>query len=192
VSSTPGEDATQILARVSEGDAEAAERLMPLVYAELRALAGSYFRGQRPDHTLQPTALVHEAFVRLVNQTNVLWKDRAHFFAIAATAMRQILTDHARRTKAEKRGGNRERISLDRALTPPNQSEYDLVALDDVLSKLGALDPRKHRIVELRFFGGFSVDDVAQVLDVSKTTVESDWRAARAWLSYELSKGNGP
>ena len=186
--SAASNDATHYLTELAGGDPLAAERLLPLVYAELRALAGSYFRGQASDHTLQPTALVHEAFMRLVDQTRVVWNDRAHFFAIAATAMRQILTDYARRSKAEKRGGDRERISLDKVVTPAANQEYDLVALDDVLTRLAALDPRKHRIVELRFFGGLSVEDVARVLNVSKTTVEGDWRAARAWLSYELSK----
>jgi RNA polymerase sigma-70 factor, ECF subfamily len=161
------------------------------VYAELRALAGSYFRHQRSDHTLQPTALVHEAFVRLIDQSNAQWNDRAHFFAVAATAMRQILTDHARRHNADKRGGDWQKVSLDAAAAAPNssdQGEIDIVALDEALTRLQSLDARKHRIVELRFFGGLSVDDVAKLLSVSKTTVEGDWRSARAWLSAELSK----
>lgn len=182
------DEATQALAALSRGEEQAAQRLLPLVYGELRALAGSYFRRQRSDHTLQPTALVHEAFVRLVDQTGVHWKDRAHFFAIAATAMRQILTDHARRRAALKRGGDRAKVSLDGAAAPTPDEEVDLVALDEVLTRLMTLDPRKHRVVELRFFGGLSVDEVAEVLGVSKTTVESDWRAARAWMSAELSR----
>ena|SRR5215510_2374061 len=183
-------EATLVLAELGQGDDSAAERLLPLVYAELRALAGSYFRRQRADHTLQPTALVHEAFVRLIDQTNAQWKDRAHFFAIAATAMRQILTDHARRHNADKRGGEWQKVSLDAAAAAPQdgeQGEIDIVALDEVLTRLQALDARKHRIVELRFFGGLSVEEVANVIGVSKTTVEGDWRSARAWLSAELS-----
>ena len=181
--------ATQVLARINDGDASAAAQLLPLVYEELRALAGSHFKRQRPDHTLQPTALVHEAFVRLIDQTNAQWNDRAHFFAVAATAMRQILTDHARRRMADKRGGDWERVTLDQTVAASDDHEQiDLVALDEVLTRLAAMDARKHRIVELRFFGGLSVDDVARVLGVSKTTVEGDWRAARAWLSHELSK----
>jgi RNA polymerase sigma-70 factor (ECF subfamily) len=185
---TASSDATQVLAELGRGDQAAAERLLPLVYGELRALAGSYFRQQRPDHTLQPTALVHEAFVRLIDLTGAAWKDRAHFFAVAAMAMRQILTDHARRQRAAKRGGDWERISLDQAIVPPEGGDIDIVALDDVLTRLAELDARKHRIVELRFFGGLSVEEVAGVLEVSKTTVESEWRAARAWLSLELSR----
>lgn len=189
VSDSPTQQATIVLSELTRGDSSAAERLLPLVYAELRSLAGSYFRAQPADHTLQPTALVHEAFIRLIDQTSVEWNDRAHFFAVAATAMRQILTDHARRSKALKRGGDRERVSLENAPTPAEKGEVDLVALDEILTKLEGFDPRKHRILELRFFGGLSVEEVARILEVSKTTVENEWRAARAWLNYELSKG---
>lgn len=181
-------DATQLLRAFGRGEPEAAEKLLPLVYAELRSLAAGYFRQERPDHTLEPTALVHEAFMRLVDQTDVAWKDRTHFFAVAATAMRHILTDHARKRNAAKRGGNWERITLADAVTPPVESSIDVVALDNALTRLAALDTRKHRIVELRFFGGLTVDEVARVLEVSRTTVESDWRGAKAWLSLELSK----
>jgi len=183
-------EATLALKEIGLGDDAAAERLLPLVYAELRALAGSYFRHQRADHTLQPTALVHEAFVRLIDQTNAQWNDRSHFFAVAATAMRQILTDHARRHNADKRGGDWQKVGLDQAAAAGSDSdrdEIDIVALDEALTRLQALDARKHRIVELRFFGGLSVDDAATLMGVSKTTAESDWRAARAWLSAELS-----
>lgn len=179
---------TQLLQAFGRGDPQAAEKLLPLVYEELRSLAAGFFRRERPDHTLEPTALVHEAFMRLVDQTAIAWKDRTHFFAVAATAMRHILTDHARRRNAAKRGGDWERITLDAAVTPPTESSIDVVALDTALTKLAALDERKHRIVELRFFGGLTVDEVARVLDVSRTTVESDWRGAKAWLSLELSK----
>jgi RNA polymerase sigma-70 factor, ECF subfamily len=176
------------LRQLGDGDAEAARQLLPLVYEELRALAGGHFRRQRADHTLQPTALVHEAFVRLIDHTNAHYNDRAHFFAVAATAMRQILTDHARRKKADKRGGEWDKISLDHAAGAASSQALDIVALDDALNQLAELDPRKHRVVELRFFGGLSVDEVAQVLKVSKTTVESDWRGARAWLNAQLSQ----
>lgn len=163
---------------------------MPLVYAELRALAGSYFRHQRSDQTLQPTALVHEAFLRLVDQTAVQWNDRAHFFAVAATAMRQILADHARRRRSQKRGGGWDRITLDAAVTPPAEADIDLDALDTALTLLESLDERKHRIVTLRYFGGLTVEDVALVTGVSKSTAESEWRGAKAWLSRELSRGD--
>lgn len=179
------------LRQIGAGDADAAQQLLPLVYEELRALAGGHFRRQRADHTLQPTALVHEAFVRLIDQTNAHYNDRSHFFAVAATAMRQILTDYARRKKAEKRGGQWEQISLDHAagsdgLASPQA--LDIVALDEALTELANLDPRMHRVVELRFFGGLTVDEVAKVLGVSKTTVESDWRGARAWLNSQLNQ----
>lgn len=189
MSEPPRNDATQVLADLGRGDESAARRLLPMVYAELRALAGSYFRRQEPDHTLQPTALVHEAFVRLVDQDNFQYNDRAHFFAVAATAMRHILTDHARRRRAAKRGGGREQVALDDAVKPAEESLVDLIALDDALKRLAEYDERKHRVVELRFFGGLTVEEAARVMDVSKTTVESEWRAARAWLNHELSQG---
>ncbi len=162
---------------------------MPLVYGELRALAGSYFDRQNPNQTLQPTALVHEAFLRMVDQTAVQWRDRAHFFAVAATAMRQILTDHARRRRSQKRGGGWDRITLDAAVTPPAEAEIDLDALDAALTKLETLDERKHRVVTLRFFGGLTVEDVALVTGMSRSTAENEWRGAKAWLSRELSRG---
>jgi len=182
------EHATAILAQLADGDAAAAERLMPLVYEELRALAGGYFRQQRADHTLQPTALAHEAFVKLIDQTSARFNDRAHFFAVAATAMRQILTDHARRARAEKRGGERRQVNIeDVNAEAANRSQIDLLALDDALAKLERQDPRQHRVVELRFFGGLSMEEIAGVIGVSKATVELDWRAARAWLNLQLS-----
>lgn len=181
-------EATRALEQLGEGDASAAQRLLPVVYAELRALAGSYFRGQPADHTLQPTALVHEAFVRLIDQTSVKWKSRAHFMAVAATAMRHILTDHARRSGAVKRGGDQQRVELTDGVALTPAGHIDLVALDEALKKLASFDTRKHRIVELRFFGGLSVEEAAEVLGVSKSTVEAEWRAARAWLGVELSK----
>lgn len=186
---TPSQNATELLADLGRGDQSAAERLMPLVYAELRGLAGSFFRKQLKDHTLQPTALVHEAFLRLVDQSNVQWANRAHFMAVAALAMRQILADHARRRGAAKRGGDWARLSLDQAVAPEAQPEVDIEQLDAVLTRLEALDERRHRVVVLRFFGGLTVEDAAQVMGVSTSTVEGDWRAARAWLSMELSNG---
>lgn len=180
-------ETTRLLVDLGRGDPSAAARLLPLVYDELRALAGRYFRRQRSDHTLQPTALVHEAFLRLVDQTHAQWNDRAHFFAVAAQAMRQILINHALARAAAKRGGGRARIALAEDLAPAAEHEFDALALDEALKQLAELDERKARIVELRFFGGLSVEEVAEVLGVSKTTVESDWRMARAWLSRALS-----
>jgi len=185
-------NATAILAQVADGDESGVAQLLPLVYDELRALAQSYFKLERKDHTLEPTALVHEAFVRLVDQTRVEWKSRAHFFAVAAMAMRRILADHARRHRAQKRGGDRNRVSLTTIATPSGHNAVDIVNLDDALNDLATLDPRQYRIVELRFFGGLAVDEVATVLGVSKTTVESDWRMARAWLRAGLRQADNP
>lgn len=178
-----------LLGELGRGDKAAADRLMPLVYAELRGLAGSFFRNQQPNQTLQPTALVHEAFLRLIDQDGVAWKNRAHFMAVASLAMRQILADHARRRSAAKRGGDWGRLSLDQAVAPSDAAEVDIERLDEALSKLEALDERRHRVVLLRFFGGLTVEDAASVMEVSVSTVEADWRAARAWLSVELSRG---
>lgn len=177
---------TQLLADIGNGDQKAAARLFPLVYDELRALAGRYFRRQNPGHTLQPTGLVHEAFLRLIDQTNAQWKDRAHFFAVAATAMRQILVNHALARNAQKRGGGRRKLALTNNWAVDEGSEFDAVELDEALRKLAALDERKAKVVELRFFGGLTVEEVAEVLGVSKATVEGDWRMARAWLSRAL------
>lgn len=182
-----GGDATRVLESLAAGDSGAAERLLPLVHDELRALAANYFRDQPKDHTLQPTALVHEAFLRLVDQRQGL-KDRAHFFSVAALAMRQILTDCARRRQADKRGGGWQKVSLQADDTPiPAGDEVDLEKLDAALFRLEALDGRKHRVIMLRFFSGMSVDDVAMVMGISRSTVEGDWRFAKAWLSKELS-----
>ncbi len=181
-------EATMLLDAVAGGDHGAVERLLPLVYAELRALAGSYFKHQPANHTLQPTALVHDAYLRLIDQTGARWNNRAHFMAVAATAMRQILTDHARRKNADKRGGDWAKIGLDAAAREGAGEEFDLVSLDEALEKLKKLDERKHRVVELRFFGGLTVKEAAGVMGVSETTVESEWRAARAWLGVELRR----
>jgi RNA polymerase sigma factor (TIGR02999 family) len=181
-------DPTSILNAAASGDEAAATALLPLVYEELRSLAAGHFKRQPSDHTLQATALVHEAFIRLIRQDGAPWRDRTHFFAVAATAMRQILTDHARRKGAEKRGGQWERVVLDQVDAGVPDADVDVVALDDALTQLKQLDERKHRVVELRFFGGLSVDETATVLSVSKSTVESEWRGARAWLGAQLAR----
>ncbi len=185
-------DVTQVLAGVTGGDEAAAAQLMALVYDELRALAGAAFRGQPAAHTLQPTALVHEAFVRITGRTGIQFKDRAHFFAVCATVMRSILADYARKRAALKRGGDRKRVSLSGIETPSGTDEIDILALDEALGRLAALSDRQARIVEYRFFSGMTVEEVARVMDVSVSTVESDWRMARAWLSAELSRGAAP
>ena len=183
-------EVTRLLHLAASGDRTAATDLLPLVYERLRAVAGSYFRG-RGEQTLQPTALVHEAFLRLVSQEEGAVKDREHFCAVAATAMRQILADRARRRGAIKRGGDRERVDLDEAVAPQiamgeGDGDADLVALHEALEKLQTIDPRRCRVVELRFLGGLSVEEAAHQLGVSERTVEADWRVARAWLRKEL------
>jgi RNA polymerase sigma factor (TIGR02999 family) len=180
-------DVTELLGRAQRGEADAQAELVPQVYSELRALAASYLRGQRRDHTLQPTALVHEAFLRLVRADASAWQDRAHFFAVAATAMRQILTDHARRRQAAKRGGA-EQVRVTLSGVAAGDSPIDLIALNDILTKLAALDERQARIVELRFFGGLTEEEVASALGVSLRTVQKDWRSAKAWLLTELDR----
>lgn len=179
-------EASRLLRKVSGGSDSAVDRLFPLVYEELRGLAASLFRTERPSHTLQPTALVNAAYVRLVGGQGITWSSRAHFFAIAAKAMRRILIDHARRKGAIKEGGGWERVLLDDVLPATEMQEADLLAVSEAIEALAARDERKARVVELRFFAGLSVEEVAHVLDVSKTTVEGDWRFARAWLSKQL------
>lgn len=182
------EEATRCLIDLRNGDRSAIQRLLPLVYEELRALAGNFFRQERADHTLQPTALVHEAFVKLVGSTEIHWDDRRHFMTVAATAMRRILIDHARRKDAEKRGSGWGRVSLHPDLAEASRAEADVLALDDVLTRLTELNPHHARIVELRFFGGLTLREVADVLEVSTATVERDWRLIRAWLACELDE----
>ena len=184
----PGET-TRLLHALDRDDPSAAERLYIIVYDELRAVAARYFRDQPADHTLQPTALVNEAFLRLVDQTRMEWQSRAHFLAVAARAMRQILIDHARRRGAVKRGRDLCRVTMDQAVTPIVDSDPELLDLDEALQKLAAIDQRQSKVVELRFFGGMTVEEVAHVLDVSKTTTETEWRMARAWLRRELTQG---
>ena len=180
--------ATLLLGRLNSGDDDAARELLPLLYDELRTLAARQFRGQPADHTLQPTVLVHEAFLRLVGRPGKDWNDRKHFFAVAATAMRHILVNHARAKNADKRGGGERPVLLNDEIVGSSGQNLDVLDLNDALEKLETIDPRKHRVVELRFFAGLTVPEVAEVLDLSVTSIESEWRAARAWLSVELSK----
>lgn len=180
-------DVTQILLDWSRGDPEAPDKLMPLVYDELRRIASQYLRRERADHTLQPTALVHEAYLKLVDQQRVSWQNRAHFFAIAAQAMRRILVSYARQHLAAKRGGPRQRLTLDEAMGAAQQREVDLIALDEAMTNLEAIDPQQSRIIELRFFGGLSVEETAQVIGVSPATVKREWTMARAWLHRRMS-----
>lgn len=181
-----GNTVTIMLDRIAAGDARAAEQLLPMVYEELRAMAGSNMKRQASSHTLQPTALVHELYLKVLGAREG-FANRAHFMAVAATAMRQILTDHARRKRALKRGGDGRRQDIDPGELGGPVSAIDAVALDDALSKLASLDSRRHRVVELRFFGGLGVEEVADLLGVSRSTVEADWRSARAWLAVELA-----
>ncbi len=187
----PRGDATMLLGRISEGDQAAANELFPLVYEELRARAGAYFRGQPANHTLQPTALVHDAYVRLVGVPSDSWQGKAHFCAVAATAMRQILINHAkRRAQAQRARGEMADSTL--MHTPSNIATVDLLCLDDALAKLADLNESRARLVELRFFGGLTVDEVATALGTPKRTVEREWRLVRAWLQMEMSGGNAP
>ncbi len=180
-------EVTQILHEWSDGDKDAPARLMPLVYNELRRQARNYLARERGSHTLQPTALVHEAYLRLVNQTRISWQNRAHFFGIAANLLLRVLVDHARALASEKRGGAAVRLSIEDIQIPLEQRASDLIALDDALEKLAQFDARKAKIVELRFFGGLTDEEIAEVLDVSSRTVLRDWKTARLWLFRELS-----
>jgi RNA polymerase sigma factor (TIGR02999 family) len=179
---------TQLLVRWREGDQEALDKLMPLVYDELRRLAQHYLRRERADHTLQSTALVHEAYVRLVGKGSPPWQSRAHFFGIAARLMRQILVEHARAHQAAKRGGNSFKLTLDDAAALAQPANLDLVSLDDALKKLSSLDARQSRIVELRFFAGLTIEDAAEVMEISPATVAREWTIARAWLHREIAR----
>jgi RNA polymerase sigma factor (TIGR02999 family) len=173
----------------SKGDSAALDALIPLVYGELRRLARHYLQQEKQGHTLSSTALVHEAYLRLIKQTDVTWQNRAHFFGVASQMMRRILVDHARKQAYAKRGGGALTLALDDAVSTPKQREIDLVALDDALDGLAKLDRRQSRLVELRFFGGLSIEETSEVLGVSTPTVKRDWASARAWLFRELSRG---
>ena len=183
--STP-ETVTDLLVAWGNGDEQALDRLTPLVYDELRRLAKSYLRRERPDHTLQPTALVNEAYMRLMDLGQLDWQNRAHFIGVAARLMRQILVDHARTRRAAKRGSAGEMLALDSAIAQPDERELDLLAVDEALSKLASLDPEQSRIVELRFFGGLTIEETAEVLGVSPSTAKREWRLARAWLYRKI------
>lgn len=181
------DETIQLLAALSRGETDAAEKLLPLVYNELKGIAARQMQRERADHTLQPTALVHEAYLKLIDQNRVEWQGRAHFCAIAANVMRRILVDYARQKNAAKRGAGAHKIAIDENLTPDQTSrDVDLVALDDALERLTVLNPRHARIVELRYFGGLTVEETAAALDISASTVKNDWRAAKAWLLTQL------
>jgi RNA polymerase sigma factor (TIGR02999 family) len=188
VAITSQKDVTRMLLDWSQGNQEALDRLMPLVYDELRRLARRCLRREPSGHTLQATALVNEAYLKLIQQSDVQWQNRAHFFAIAARLMRRILVDHARRHQASKRGGMVHRLPLDEALDVPEAQEVDLIALEEALIELARLDPEQCRIVELRFFGGLTVEEIAEVLGVSISTVKREWIMAKAWLFREIQK----
>jgi RNA polymerase sigma factor (TIGR02999 family) len=182
------ENVTQLLIDLSNGDRDAVDILLPVIYDELRKLAANYLRRERPDHTLQPTALVHEAYLRLVDQTRVNWQNRAHFFGVAAQIMRRLLVDHARRPNAEKRGQNFQKISLDENVDRAVERSTRMIALDDALKALAELDEQKARVVELRYFGGLSIEETARVMGVTPTTIKRHWRFAKAWLHGAMEK----
>jgi RNA polymerase sigma factor (TIGR02999 family) len=184
-------DVTQMLLDWSKGNQSALDKLMPLIYDELRRLASSYLRRERPDHTLQATALVHEAYLRLADQQHLHFQSRAHFFGLAAQVIRGILVDHARSHYAAKRGGALRKLSLDEAIEVEERREVDLIALDEALASLALLDPQQSRIVELRYFGGLTIEETAEFLRISPATVKRDWNTARAWLHREISNRGG-
>lgn len=180
------ERVSKLLLNWGQGDQGAREALIPLVYDELRRLARRYLRRERPDHTLQSAALVNEAYLRLIRQEHPQWQNRAHFFGVAAQLMRHILVDHARNRAAAKRGAGAPRLTLDPDIALPRERDVDLIALDDALNQLAALDPQQSRLVELRFFGGLSIEETSVVLGVSPATVKREWATARAWLQREM------
>ena len=179
-------DVTGLLRAWAEGDESALDQLMPLVYEELRRRAAAHLRRERPGHMLQPTALVHEVYLRVVNQDRVAWKNRAQFFGVAARMMRRILVDHARAKRMAKRSGRWVQVTLDEAVGGSVSQDIDVLALDQALTRLAAFDPRKSQVAELRFFGGLSLEEAADVVGVSVATVERDWQTARAWLYASL------
>lgn len=182
----PSARVSNLLFNWCEGDQAAREALIPLVYDELRRLARRHLRLQRPDHTLQSAALVHEAYLRLIHQDRPQWQNRAHFFGVASQIMRNILVDHARKRLAAKRGAGTPRLTLDPQIALPREREVDLVALDDALKQLATLDSQQSRLVELRFFGGLSIQETSVVLGISPATVKREWASARAWLHQEM------
>ena len=182
------EEVTQMLLDWSDGNKEALDRLMPLIYDELRRLARHYMRRERRGHTLQTTALVNEAYMRLIDQRSVQWQNRVHFFSVAARMMRRILIDYARSRQVAKREGELRKVSIDEAATIAHEPDASLIAIDDALTSLEALDPRKVQVIELRFFGGLTIDETAAALNTSHATIERDWTTARAWLYREVSR----
>jgi len=185
----PSKPVTQLLADWSKGDVGAREALLPLVYDELRKLAAAYLRRERPDHTLQPTALVHEAYLRLVEERSVDWQSRSHFFSVSAKLMRRILVDHARGHLAEKRGAGLPKVPLTEAMAMSRERPADLLALDESLTRLASRDPQQSRVVELRVFAGLTVEETALALGISPATVKRDWAVAKAWLLREIQQG---
>src|SRR5262252_7488730 len=186
----PPNEITERLIAWGAGDRAAFDQLLPIVYQELRRMAGNYLRQENPGHTLQPTALVHEAWLRLIDQTRVDWRNRAQFFGVAAQMMRRILVDHAKAKHREKRGGDAVKLSLDDAINLSQERAADLLALDEALGELTRVDERKSRVVELRYFGGFGVEETAQILGVSPETVMRDWKMAKAWLYQSIRRGD--
>ena len=179
---------SRLLLSWGQGDQDAREQLIPLVYAELRRIARRHLWSERPDHTLQSGALVHEAYLRFVHDKSPQWQNRAHFFGVAAQLMRHILVDHARSRRAAKRGAGVPKLALDDRMALPQKREVDLVALDDALNRLALLDPQQSRLIELRFFGGLSIEETAVVLGISPATVKREWATARAWLQREMKQ----
>src|ERR1022692_3937918 len=180
-------DVTFLLTQLRQGSQEAANRLVPLIYSELRRMAGAFMRGERPGHTLQATALVNEAYMRIVGEHPVEWQNRPHFFAIAAHTMREVLLDYARRARAAKRGGNdAQRVELDEESSIARDKLEEVIAIDEALERLARIDPRQSRIVELRFFAGLKVEEAAEVMGVSPKTIKREWRSAKAWLHREM------
>ena len=184
----PASEVSQLLRGWGDGDREALDALLPLVYKELRRLAHFQLRNERPDHTLQTSALVHEAYLRLVGLNSPVWESRTHFFAIAAQLMRQILVDYARRHRAAKRGADSPKVSLENAVMAAQAKGVDIILLDDALQSLAKIDPRQAQVVELRFFGGLSLQEISEALRIAPATAQRDWTAARAWLHREMSK----
>ena len=182
------QEITQLLVAWGGGDKQALDKLMPYVYEELRRLARTYMRNQKSDHTLQTTALVNEAYLRLIDSSQVKWQNRTHFFAISAQLMRRILVDFARAKKADKRGGGDPKVTFDEALPVAGEKESDLIALDEALKELAAMNERQAQIVEMRYFGGMTEKEIGEALDVSERTIRRDWNVARAWLFRELKK----
>ena len=187
----PGGEITALLAQLGNGNQEVAPKLIPLVYKELHRLAGAYMQRERVDHTLQPTALVHEAYIKLIQQHSIDWQSRAHFFGIAAQVMRRILVDHARGHLREKRGGGQTAVPIDETLVFAPEQSGELLKLNEALERLTRVDPRQGKIVELRFFGGLTVQQTADLLEISPKTVKRDWSMAKAWLHGELKATHG-